>query len=270
MNPTQIPGPEPGDAFGAMVIATQTCDARTVCGFLERDDGSLLAIPAARYLELEPIDKHALDLAIGDILDLGSGPGRHAAELTGRGHTVTALDTSAGCVELCQRIPGVTAVQGRAEDITAMKGQEFDTILLMGNNIGLAGKTSNVPAFLRSLSGMLRPGGRILATSVIAPLSSSNYDEDYVARNLRLGRAAGDVLIRFRFARFATDWHYFALLPPDVLVASIEREGFRVAGIHKYGTHYLLVADMLPERDLGLLAEEGAGLQPPVGFQNGK
>ncbi len=51
------------------------------------------------------------------ILDLGCGPGHHAAQLARAGFDVLAVDGSAGMVARASRHPGVNAIQATFDDI---------------------------------------------------------------------------------------------------------------------------------------------------------
>lgn len=72
------------------------------------------------------------------ILDIGGGPGRYAIELTKRGYDVTLVDLSAECLAIAQEkahLAGITldhVVQANALDLSAVPGQGYDAVLLMG------------------------------------------------------------------------------------------------------------------------------------------
>ena len=73
--------------------------------FLERDDGWIgpAMQPAeffAPYESWASWERHAIDQAVGAVLDLGAGAGRHAVHLQALGHDVTAVDWSPGAVEV--------------------------------------------------------------------------------------------------------------------------------------------------------------------------
>lgn len=96
------------------------------------------------------------------VLDIGAGCGAHALALQDDGTSVTALEISPGACRV-MRDRGVTrVVQG---DIYQFAGEEYDTLLLLMNGVGLAGTLVNLPAFLTRLKSLLKPGGQILMDS---------------------------------------------------------------------------------------------------------
>ena len=72
------------------------------------------------------------------VLDIGGGPGRYAIELTRRGYDVTLVDLSAECLAMAQEKAGQAGltlhhvVQANALDLSAVPGQGYDAVLLMG------------------------------------------------------------------------------------------------------------------------------------------
>ena len=97
----------------------------------------------------------ALSLCRGRVLDLGAGAGRHALELQGRGHEVTAIDVSREAVEV-MRERGVR--DARCGDLDAVDGERFDTILLLMHGIGLVGTLTGWRTFSDRPTSM--PRGR--------------------------------------------------------------------------------------------------------------
>ncbi len=75
--------------------------------------------------------------AVGAVLDLGAGAGRHSVHLQDWGHEVTAVDASPGAVAVC-RARGIRDV--RLADLRSLEAdRRWDTVLLMCGNLGLAG-----------------------------------------------------------------------------------------------------------------------------------
>lgn len=114
------------------------------------------------YDLMSAIEKRALDLCRGKILDVGAGAGCHALELQNRALRVTALEKSElACQVMTDR--GVEhIVTGDMMDHT---GIMYDTILLLMNGAGLAGTMQGLERMLAHLKTLLAPGGQILMDS---------------------------------------------------------------------------------------------------------
>ncbi len=112
--------------------------------------------------EMPDLEKTALDLCRGKILDVGAGAGCHALELQTRGFDVTALEKSEMAVDvMLQR--GVLKVLH--EDICRFKSDNYDTILLLMNGAGIAGTIGGLKKLLNHLKSLLSQGGQILLDS---------------------------------------------------------------------------------------------------------
>jgi SAM-dependent methyltransferase len=114
------------------------------------------------YNAMPIIEQKALDLSRGAVLDAGCGAGSHSLYLQGKGLNVTAIDESEGAV-ITSKSRGVYNVIH--SDIYDYSGTKFDTILLLMNGIGLAGRLDGLHSLLRHLKELLNPGGQILLDS---------------------------------------------------------------------------------------------------------
>jgi SAM-dependent methyltransferase len=100
------------------------------------------------------------------VLDVGGGPGTHAAHLAERGYTVTLVDPVERHVERATaRSSHIRAVQGTALHLPCADG-EADAVLLMGPLYHLFSIEERVAALRESLRA-LRPGGRLLAEVIV-------------------------------------------------------------------------------------------------------
>ena len=102
------------------------------------------------------LEPRALSEARGKVLDVGAGAGCHALALQERGLDVTAVDISPlSCETMKER--GVANVE--CVNIFNQRFQErFDTLLLLMNGTGIAGKLSR-------LKQLMNPGAQILIDS---------------------------------------------------------------------------------------------------------
>ena len=115
-----------------------------------------------QFEDMPRLEKEALNLCHGAVLDVGCGSGSHSLFLQEKGLPVTALDASKGAIATC-RLRGVKKYVH--SKITDFKGQRFDTILLLMNGIGIAGTLLKLDILFDHLKTLLNPGGQILLDS---------------------------------------------------------------------------------------------------------
>ena len=127
------------------------------------DDEMPVAHLFRSYHEMPPLEQRALNEARGKVLDVGAGAGCHALALQKRGLDVTAVDISPlSCETMKER--GVANVE--CVNIFNQRFQErFDTLLLLMNGTGIAGKLSRLPQLLSRLKQLMNPGAQILIDS---------------------------------------------------------------------------------------------------------
>ncbi len=107
------------------------------------------------------IERKALDMAKGRILDVGAGAACHSLVLQKRGLDVTAIDISPLSVETMKERGVMNVIE---QDFFTLEGQ-YDTILLLMNGIGIVGTLERMPEFFRQLNKILVPGGQVLCDS---------------------------------------------------------------------------------------------------------
>jgi SAM-dependent methyltransferase len=112
--------------------------------------------------QLPNLEKEALKHARGKILDIGAGAGCHALILQKQGADVTALEISPKAVEVMEQ-RGVSQLKNL--DIYQLKDEQYDTLLLLMNGLGLAETVKGLTKFLQHLKTLLKPGGIIIAES---------------------------------------------------------------------------------------------------------
>ncbi|MDS0220325.1 class I SAM-dependent methyltransferase [Haloarcula sp. S1AR25-5A] len=153
----------PDDAFGQMVRDFHRDDLAERPRY-RRDDDDLTEAHLAGYFEppsaWHPIERTLFSAVTGRVLDAGCGVGRHALALQQRGHDVLAVDRSPGAVAVA-RERGVThAVVG---DLRRPPGNGFDTVAVLGKQLGLGRSLADLQATLAELAAVTRPGGRLIA-----------------------------------------------------------------------------------------------------------
>ena len=129
---------------------------------LEQEDLLPLSHLFRSFEDMPLLEQEALKRCRGHVLDVGCGAGSHSLYLQEKGFEVTALDVSAGALEVCRKRGVKNTV---CQNINDFSGIQFDTILMLMNGIGMAGKVRLLGKFLDHLKNLLVPGGQILADS---------------------------------------------------------------------------------------------------------
>lgn len=204
----------------------------------ERDDGYHDTDDVGWYLTTYPDfprhEKQALKFARGRILDIGCGAGRHCLYLQRRGFVVTGIDGSPQMVEL-DRARGVKDVRvANACRRLPFRDGEFDTVILFGNNLGICGTEPRFRRMLRELYRITKPGGRVLGTTRLPSTSNPRYRR-YLARNLELGRAIGQIRLRLSFNGKRGAWFDLLLLSPTDLMKIAARERWGLVHVFPLG-----------------------------------
>jgi len=153
------------DLFGKAILDYQTHNAPedlvTETNISEADEMSV-AYLFRNYKGMPPLEKRALQLAKGRILDVGCGAGSHSLYLQEKGFEVTAIDISENAIKACA-LRGVT--HAKVKDILEVADEQFDTILLLMNGTGIFGTLAATSKYLQHLKSLLAPGGQILVDS---------------------------------------------------------------------------------------------------------
>jgi SAM-dependent methyltransferase len=124
------------DAFGRLLM--DLVSGQQVDEIVERDDGFVFASDGRYYLapfrRWWPQERRAMRFVRGRVLDLGCGAGRVSLHLQNRGLDVVGVDVSPMAVATARR-RGVADARVGTVATALTKGQLFDTILLLGNNL---------------------------------------------------------------------------------------------------------------------------------------
>lgn len=153
------------DLFGQALVDYQNGDyTEDIITSTNISDDDILPILYLfrNYKEMPKIEQKALDLAYGDVLDVGSGAGSHSLYLQDKKKlNVKAIDISQGAIKVCFK-RGIKDTQ--VIDVLEVT-EQFDTILLLMNGTGVFQKLDQVTRYLLHLKSLLKPKGQILIDS---------------------------------------------------------------------------------------------------------
>lgn len=190
--------------------------------------------------EMPPLERWAVELARGRVLDAGAGAGCHALALQARGHEVCAIDISGAAVEVMRARGVQTAVQ--ADLMDAAFGGTFDTILLLMNGSGLIGSLARLPHFFARIGRLLAPAGRVLMDSSDLVFLYEDEDGNVVLPDPAEGYY-GEVDFRMRYKNIEGDSFDWLYLDFDTLCQAAARHGFTAECLAR-GEHYDYLAEI--------------------------
>jgi SAM-dependent methyltransferase len=195
-----------GAPLTAVDLYGRTLEATPRAMTVRSSDGRMSALPLQRYLgPLTVADEDVLARAVGPVLDVGCGPGRHVLALARRGSLAVGVDVSPVAVRIA-RERGAIAVQASVFDRIPGAGR-WGTALLIDGNVGIGGRPT---ALLRRLQRLLRPDGQVLV-ELDAP-----------------GTPGGRTRIRLEAGDEISDWFSWAYVAADAIGGHAAEAGLRV------------------------------------------
>ena len=204
---------------------------------VRRDDGQETAIPVSLFFRDEPvfteIERMAIGLCEGRVLDIGAGAGSLSAALQRRGHPVTAIDISPEAVAVAGR-RGVVDVL--CADIFSFEGGPFDTLLMMGHGIGMVETIEGLKRFLVCARSLLAVNGQLLVDSLDVRITDDSENLAYHEANRKAGRYIGEIRMQFEFQGMRGPCCGWLQVDPETLREHSESAGWRCEVVHQ-GEH---------------------------------
>ena len=185
------------------------------------------------------LERTALQMATGRILDVGAGSGCHSLALQEAGKEVHAIDISPLSVEVMKQ-RGVRSVS-QTNLFNEHFADEYDTILMLMNGSGIIGKLENLPDFFRKMKLLLRPGGCVLMDS--SNLSYLFEEEDGSIVIDLAGDYYGEVDFQMQYKNVKVDSFDCLYIDFQTLSLYAAENGF-TAELVKEGTHYDYLAKL--------------------------
>ncbi len=113
------------------------------------------------FKDMPKLEKRALKLTKGSVLDVGCGSGSHSLHLQKKGFTVKAIDISKGAIEVAKK----RGVLHAEEKELLAETETFDTVLLLMNGTGIFQELTQLTNYLKHLKNLLNTNGQILIDS---------------------------------------------------------------------------------------------------------
>jgi cyclopropane fatty-acyl-phospholipid synthase-like methyltransferase len=235
------------DAFGHMLMDYYKT-GKGKGEIIERNDG-FISVGGfgpisyfSDYSKWSSLEKKAIKLVKGKILDIGCGAGRHSLYLQQKYFNVIGIDNSPLSIKVCKLRGMKKAVLSSIEDVDKLKEKEFETVLMFGNNFGLVNTPAKAKSILKKLYKITTTNARILAEST-DPTTTNPDDLFYHNENKKRGRLPGQLIIRVRYRRFIGPWFQFLFLTKKELEAVVKDTGWKVEKYIDGDSDYVVVLE---------------------------
>ncbi len=216
--------------------------------YTERDDGYKHESESAHYYfrtyeEWEPYEQEAIQETKGRVLDVGLGAGRHALYLEEKGLKVVGIDTSPLSIE-ASKLRGVKDCRLMSLYNLDFPDKMFDTILLLGQNLGL-GDVEGVRSYLKRIYEITKTDDIILGETRDPSVTDKPEHFEYHRRNLEKGSLpAGLVKVRVGFRDGIGEWFYLFLMDRETLEMVIKPTGWKLDKVYhsKHGMYIAILS----------------------------
>lgn len=158
--------------------------------------------------DMPELERIALDLCKGKILDIGAGAGSHALLLQEKGKDVTAMDISIDAVNIMKE-RGV--LQAISADINLYSLARYDTLLMLMNGIGLTGSIEGFKSFLTHACSLLNEHGQLI-------FDSSDIAYLYEGAERPVSRYYGQVSYQYEYKGNKSAWFNWLYLDQNTLI----------------------------------------------------
>lgn len=231
------------DAYGNIIEDIHTGENSQAGEIIERDDGFIEAPGSAKYLFEEYEDwsdevQEVMGDVKGKVVDVGCGAGRHSLYLQSNGYDVMGIDVSPKAVEVSRdrgvRKTGVNSIDG-------LQDQGWDTVLMLGNNLGLLG--TRPVSRLNHLASCTSEDGIIIGQIGQATETSNLYHKQYHKYNEARGRRPGCLRIRIRYQLYQTDWFNYLCLDKNELRNILSQTNWIISKMYDDDSNYIVVLE---------------------------
>lgn len=183
--------------------------------------------------QMPEIEKRALEMCKGKILDIGACTGVHAEALILKGLEVETIDISPGAVAFQQKL----GIKAKLQDFYTLPAGDYDTLLMMMNGIGISGKLSELENTLFQAKKLLNPGGQILCDSTDIKYL---FEDDEGGMWVDLSTEYyGNFQFQMEYKTAKTDWFDWLYVDFENLKKAAEKIGFTAEKVMEDGQSFL-------------------------------
>lgn len=166
--------------------------------------------------------------AQGKVLDVGCGSGSYMLALRKKGHEVHGIDIDANCIKTCKEQGLKDIWQENILKPRRTKQQRYDTILLAGNNLGIAGNLENLKKLLQYFYSITTEQGIVLGEGLNFAETDNLLHKKYHILQRKKGLYPGAVTIRVDYKDMVGEWFDWLHTPLTKLKAIAKESGWVV------------------------------------------
>lgn len=184
------------------------------------------------FEEMPKMEQLALEKCSGSILDIGAGAGIHSKHLQNKGFEIKAIDVSPGAVQYMQS----QGLNAEVQDFYEVN-EQYDTLLMMMNGIGIAGSLKNLEHTLLQAKKMLRENGQLLFDST--DIKYLYMDDDggmWIDLNTEY---YGNFNFRMHYEDQSTDWFDWLYIDFDKLQEAANKLDLKVEKLYEEDNQFL-------------------------------
>jgi hypothetical protein len=191
------------------------------------------------FNEMPQLERIALKMSKGKILDIGAGAGCHSVYLQKSGKDVTALEVSQLCCNVLNN-RGIKKIIN--SDILSFSDERFNTLLLLMNGIGISKNISGLRELLTHLKNLLLPNGSILVDSSDLIYLYQEENGSFLI-DINAKKYYGEIEYQLKYKNIIGE-SYSWLFADNVILFEIAEELGYQAKIVDYGPHYDYLAEL--------------------------
>ena len=190
--------------------------------------GAVEEMPIATFFrtaeDRPDLERRALECCWGKVLDIGAGAGSHAIELEKKGLDVVAMDQSDGAVKVMQQRGLKQVLCGQIQSYETK--DVYDTLLMMMNGIGLAGRLAELKPLLWHLKSYLTPEGQLL-------FDSCDITYLYQEHKIPHDHYYGEVDYRYEYKNEKGAWFQWLFVDQQTLKREARAAGWKTEIIYQ-------------------------------------
>lgn len=156
------------------------------------------------FSEMDDLERSALQLCRGKILDVGAGAGCHSLYLQRNNMDVDALDISPGCIAVMAQRQVKNVLH---QNLFSLTEGNYSTVLMLMNGLGICGTLDGCNLFLQFIKTILAADGQVIAEST----DLGSLYEDSITSHGSPGRYFGETEFIMKYQGITSDpfnWIY--------------------------------------------------------------